>query len=127
MNSAGPHQSFGATWFVGACFGHTDDQTARFLEEGIWEISSSSQEEQALVRSMRPVERIAIKAAMSFSPSTRGKPTWPALSKLRFICRPYWESQSSSASIASTSTTTRRHCGLACGSEPDEQKADDAG
>ena len=49
--------------FVGASFGHTDDQSARFLEEGIWEISSPSQKEQALVRSMRPGERIAIKAA----------------------------------------------------------------
>ena len=43
--------------------GHTDDQSARFLEEGIWGISSPSQKEQALVRSMRPGERIAIKAA----------------------------------------------------------------
>ncbi len=63
MSSAGPHESFGTTWFVGASFGHTDDQSARFLQEGIWEISSPSQKEQALVRSMRPGERIAIKAA----------------------------------------------------------------
>ena len=56
-------QPSGTTWFVGASFGHTDDQSARFLEEGIWEISSPSQKEQALVRSMRPGERIAIKAA----------------------------------------------------------------
>ena len=56
-------QQSGTTWFVGASFGHTDDQSARFLEEGIWEISSPSQKEQALVRSMRPGERIAIKAA----------------------------------------------------------------
>lgn len=63
MSSAVPHESSGTTWFVGASFGHTDDQTARFLEEGIWEISSPSQKEQALVRSMRPGERIAIKAA----------------------------------------------------------------
>lgn len=63
MNSADSHESSGTTWFVGASFGHTDDQSARFLEEGIWEISSPSQKEQALVRSMRPGERIAIKAA----------------------------------------------------------------
>ena len=56
-------QLSGTTWFVGASFGHTDDQSARFLEEGIWEISSPSQKGQALVRSMRPGERIAIKAA----------------------------------------------------------------
>lgn len=31
------HQSHtpGTTWFVGTSFGHTDDQSARFLEEGI--------------------------------------------------------------------------------------------
>ncbi len=63
MSSVGPHESSGTTWFVGASFGHTDDQSARFLEEGIWEISSPGQKEQALVRSMRPGERIAIKAA----------------------------------------------------------------
>lgn len=61
-DSALSHES-GTTWFVGASFGHTDDQSARFLEEGIWEISSPSQKEQALVRSMRPGERIAIEAA----------------------------------------------------------------
>ncbi len=60
MSSAGPHESLGTAWFVGASFGHTDDQSARFIEEGIWEISSPSQKEQALVRSMRPGERIAI-------------------------------------------------------------------
>lgn len=26
-----------AYWFVGAAFGGTNDQTARFVEEGIWE------------------------------------------------------------------------------------------
>ena len=63
MTEQTSNQSSGTTWFVGASFGHTDDQSARFLEEGIWEISSPSQKEQALVRSMRPGERIAIKAA----------------------------------------------------------------
>lgn len=56
-------QQSGTTWFVGASFGHTDDQSARFLEEGIWEISSPSEKERSLVRSMLPGERIAIKAA----------------------------------------------------------------
>jgi len=55
-DSALSHDS-GTTWFVGASFGHTDDQSARFLEEGMWEISSPSQKEQALVRSMRLGER----------------------------------------------------------------------
>lgn len=63
MSSAGPHESSSTTWFVGASFGHTDDQSARFLGEGIWDISCPSQKEQALVRSMRLGERIAIKAA----------------------------------------------------------------
>ena len=60
MTEQTSNQSSGTTWFVGASFGHTDDQSARFLEEGIWEISSPSPKEQALVRSMRPGERIAI-------------------------------------------------------------------
>lgn len=51
------------TWFVGASFGHTDDQTARFLKDGIWEISMPTEKERALVRAMQPGERIAIKAA----------------------------------------------------------------
>jgi 5-methylcytosine-specific restriction protein B len=51
------------TWFVGASFGHTNDQSERFLSQGIWEISKPSDKEMALVRSMRPGERIAIKAA----------------------------------------------------------------
>ena len=63
MTEQTSNQSSGTTWFVGASFGHTDDQSARFLEEGIWEISSPSQKEQALVRSMLPGERIAINAA----------------------------------------------------------------
>lgn len=63
MSSAGSHESSGTTWIVGASFGHTNEQSARFLEEGIWEISSPNQKEQALVRSMRPGEPIAIKAA----------------------------------------------------------------
>ncbi|MDT3671791.1 MAG: AAA family ATPase [Aromatoleum sp.] len=51
------------TWFVGASFGHTDEQSARFLKEGIWEVSAPTEKERALVRAMQPGERIAIKAA----------------------------------------------------------------
>lgn len=59
-----PNESVsGVTWFVGASFGHTDDQTARFLSEGIWEIRDPADKEIALVQSMRAGERIAIKAA----------------------------------------------------------------
>jgi 5-methylcytosine-specific restriction protein B len=35
MSSTGPHESSGTTWFVGASIGHTDDQSTRFLEEGL--------------------------------------------------------------------------------------------
>jgi 5-methylcytosine-specific restriction enzyme B len=49
-------------WFVGASYGGgTDDQTRRFLKEGIWE---NGYEDKYLdvVRAMKPGERIAIKA-----------------------------------------------------------------
>ena len=48
-------------WFVGASYGGTDDQTSRFLEEGIWE---NGYDDKYLdqVRSMRPGEQIAIKS-----------------------------------------------------------------
>ena len=52
-----------AAWFVGASFGGTDDQTKRFLLEGIWEISNPSDNERDIVTTMRAQERIAIKAA----------------------------------------------------------------
>lgn len=49
-------------WFVGASYGGTDDQTPRFLKEGIWE---NGYEDKYLdtVRAMQPGEQIAIKAA----------------------------------------------------------------
>ena len=51
-------------WFVGASFGSTDDQTDRFLEEGIWE---NGYHDRYLdkVKSMRPGDRIAIKASFT--------------------------------------------------------------
>lgn len=51
-----------SAWFVGAAFGSTNDQTARFLRDGIWEVSKPTERESAVVRSMKPGERIAIKA-----------------------------------------------------------------
>lgn len=63
MNEEKNNLPSGTSWFVGASFGHTDDQSARFLAQGIWEISRPSEKERALVRTMRPGERIAIKAA----------------------------------------------------------------
>ena len=48
-------------WFVGASYGKTDDQTPRFLLEGIWE-NGYSNRYLDLVRSMQPGDRIAIKS-----------------------------------------------------------------
>ena len=53
----------GPYWFVGAAFGKTEDQTQRFLDEGIWQISEPSDRHRDMVRQMKPGERIAIKAA----------------------------------------------------------------
>ena len=61
MDSAhvdGVPRSFG---FVGAFWGEEGDQTSRFLEEGIWENGDDGKFLDK-VRSMRPGERIAIKA-----------------------------------------------------------------
>lgn len=49
-------------WFVGANFGGTEDQTQRFLNEGIWEIRTPNDKESALVKSMVYGDRIAIKS-----------------------------------------------------------------
>lgn len=49
-------------WFVGAAYGRTEDQTERFLREGIWHIDSPTDRQREQVRSMRPGERIAIKS-----------------------------------------------------------------
>ncbi|MGE3993728.1 AAA family ATPase [Pseudorhodoplanes sp.] len=50
-------------WFLGASFGRTEDQSERFVSEGIWEISTPSASEAAQVRSMKPGDRVALKAA----------------------------------------------------------------
>lgn len=49
-------------WFVGASFSGNVDQTSRFVSEGIWENGYEDRYHE-LVRSMRPGDRIAIKAA----------------------------------------------------------------
>lgn len=49
-------------WFVGATYHRNQDQTGRFLKEGIWEVHTPTVNEAALVRSMKPGERIAIKS-----------------------------------------------------------------
>ena len=48
-------------WFVGASFGGWDDQTSRFIEEGIW-VNGNTNRYLELVRSMQPGDKIAIKA-----------------------------------------------------------------
>jgi 5-methylcytosine-specific restriction protein B len=50
------------TWFVGASYGGTDDQTPRFIAEGIWK-NGYKNKYLDVVRSMRPGDRIAIKAS----------------------------------------------------------------
>ena len=52
-------------WFVGASYGGTEDQTERFLREGIWENGWGVYGDDRLfgkVNSMRPGDRIAIKS-----------------------------------------------------------------
>lgn len=49
-------------WFVGAAYGGMDDQTQRFISEGIWE-NGNDDKYISHVKSMRPGDRIAIKAA----------------------------------------------------------------
>jgi 5-methylcytosine-specific restriction enzyme B len=62
MNTQTRDSASGATWFVGAAYGGTDDQTPRFLSEGIWE-NGYDDKLLDMVRSMRPGERIAIKSS----------------------------------------------------------------
>ncbi|MTI94360.1 MAG: AAA family ATPase [Firmicutes bacterium] len=48
-------------WFVGASYGGTQDQTPRFLTQGIWE-NGYEDRYLDLVKSVRPGDRIAIKS-----------------------------------------------------------------
>ena len=52
-----------ACWFVGASYGATDDQTPRFLEQGIWENGYEDRYLDA-VKSIQVGDRIAIKASL---------------------------------------------------------------
>ena len=51
-----------SNWFVGASYGESDDQTDRFVRDGIWE-NGYDDKYLDLVRSMRPGDRIAIKSS----------------------------------------------------------------
>lgn len=48
-------------WFVGAAFGGVDDQTERFIKDGIWE-GGPEERYGDLVASIQPGDRIAIKS-----------------------------------------------------------------
>ncbi len=50
-----------AYWFVGAAYGRRDDQTSRFVDEGIWE-NGYDNRYLDLVKSIRQGDRIAIKS-----------------------------------------------------------------
>jgi 5-methylcytosine-specific restriction enzyme B len=52
----------GPCWFVGASYGGTDDQTERFIAEGIWK-NGYKDKYLEIVRSMRRGDRIAIKSS----------------------------------------------------------------
>ena len=54
MNNQNKDSTSNTTWFVGASFGGTNDQTQRFLAEGVWEVRNPTDKEIALVRSTDP-------------------------------------------------------------------------
>ena len=50
-------------WIVGSAFkDRNEDQTNRFLSEGLWEIDSPSEADRLTVQTMQPGDRIAIKS-----------------------------------------------------------------
>ena len=49
-------------WFLGSCFGSTEEQLPRFRKNGIWEIRTPNPTDCRHVASMKPGERIAIKS-----------------------------------------------------------------
>jgi len=62
MNSKPEGAGARACWFVGATYGGTDDQTLRFLQEGIWENGYQDKYLDA-VKSIQVGDRIAIKSS----------------------------------------------------------------
>lgn len=62
MNSKPEGAGARACWFVGATHGGTDDQTPRFLQEGIWENGYQDKYLDA-VKSIQVGDRIAIKSS----------------------------------------------------------------
>ena len=63
MNSTSVETSTRPCWFVGATFAGIDDQTERFLQEGIWENDFHDDHPTvAMTKTMQPGDRIAIKS-----------------------------------------------------------------
>lgn len=62
MNSKPEGSVLRAYWFVGAT-NHGNDETLRFIREGIWENWDHNETTLDLVKSIQVGERIAIKAA----------------------------------------------------------------
>ena len=63
MNSTSVETSTRPCWFVGATFAGIDDQTERFLQEGIWENDfDDDHPDVAMTKTIQVGDRIAIKA-----------------------------------------------------------------
>ena len=62
MNSKSEGAGAPASWFVGASYGGTEDQTPRFLKEGIW-VNGSQARYLDAVKSIQAGDRIAIKSS----------------------------------------------------------------
>ncbi len=62
MNSKPEGAGARASWFVGASYGGTDDQTPKFLKEGIW-VNGCKDKYLEAVKSIQPGDRIAIKSS----------------------------------------------------------------
>jgi len=63
MNSKPEGAGAKACWFVGASYAGTNDQTLRFVKDGIWETDHPDNKVLAKVRSIKPGDRIAIKSS----------------------------------------------------------------
>ncbi len=62
LRRAGNSSTPKSYWFVGASYGGSEDQTERFISEGIWQ-NGYKDKYLDVVRSMQPGDRIAIKSS----------------------------------------------------------------
>ena len=56
MSTEGPEGIRRGYWFVGAAWGGTDDQTSRFVQEGLWENGYDDTVPPVLVKAERACE-----------------------------------------------------------------------